>query len=278
MVNKYNVDQYVERINKAGKKSVLGFIEQGRECVDAEQNLTPDEKEELRTKLGLSPTKLSTYVAIGRCEFLEKYSSSLPPAKSILYELTQLTEEEVKSGIAEGVVHPHATRRTVEAWIAVKKGKASSANDNHFTLRIVHPEDFTDEEEEKLKNDIREFLVQRRCRLSGDESQHGLAAHKARDDFIKAAALAVQKLEKARRDQEERLKPKAQRTKAWPFTADQLKLGSKATAEDCQRMLELIGCSDDFAKIIAEADGALGTLDKPQPTPPQKTSVRKRAA
>lgn len=267
--------QINQKKNEVGK----GIFEIAKLCVEADSDAKSEkEKEDLFANLDISESDFSKYLAVGKNEFLSNYLTSVPLHLSILYPLARLDEDAFKAGLAEGIIHAKATRRTVEAWIAHREGKAKTANDNQRIYRVVVPDDFTEEDEEILENDMREWLARRHCRLGGVDADTGAAAQKARGDFIRAAALAVQKREKGRREQEQRSKPKAKRTKAWPFTADQLKLTSKSTTEDCQRMLELIGCGDDFAKISTEADRVLGPQAKPQSSPAQKSRAKKKAA
>ena len=278
MSAKFNVDQYIARINQSDKKTVLGFIEQGKECADADEKLSPEEKKELHSKLRMHKTKFSACVAIGRCDFLEKYSSSLPPSRSTLHLLTQLEEKQVKAGIADGIVYPNAPRQAVEAWINGIKGKASVANDNQIIFRVVRPNDFTTEEEEKLTTELREVLQRNRCRFSGNEAQALAATLKARGDYLRGNTRAKIIAEKLRREKEQRLKPRAQRTKAWPYPHEQVKVASDANVEDCRRVLDLIGCTDEWQKILDDAARLYGVVTEDKPTPPKKAPPRKKAA
>ena len=120
-----SVEEYVQRINKAGKTSVLGFIEQGRECADANEKLSPEEKKELHSKLNIDKRTFSFCVAIGNCEFLETYASFLPPALYTLQYLTKVKEQELKTGIADGIVHPNATRSAMaRTFMSPSAGRA----------------------------------------------------------------------------------------------------------------------------------------------------------
>ena len=104
------------------------------------------------------------------------------------------------------------------------------------------------------------------------------ATLKARSDYLRSNTRAQITAEKLRREKEQRLKPRAQRTKAWPYPHEQVKVASDANAEDCQRVLELIGCTDEWQKILDDAARLYGVVTEDKPTPPKKAPSRKKAA
>lgn len=278
MAEKLTAAQYAERINQSVKKTTLGFIETGKECSEADKRLSPEEKKLLHSKLNMDKGTFSNYVAIGNCKALEKFNASLPPARTILYELTDLAEEEIRRGIDEGVLHPGATRQTVLTWIRTLKGKSAPANDNQIVLRIVRPADFTAEKEDKLNSELMQVLERNGCRLSGTESQTQAATEKARGEYLRSTTRAHILAEKLRRQKEQQHKPKAKRIKAWPYTQGQVKVSGEATAADCQQVLELVGCGDAWPKILDEAERLFGSTDEAESAPAKKVAKKKAAA
>jgi hypothetical protein len=272
---KLSVDQYVDQITKSVKKTVLSLIESGKLCADADDKLSAPEKKELQSRTGMLKGTFSGWVAIGRCKFLETHAAFLPPARTTLQDLTQLTEEDVKAGIAEGVLHPDAPRRAVEAWIAAKRGKTTVANDNQIIWKIVKPADYSAEEQATLEDDLNKVLERNRCRLGGSGSDDVAAKQKARAGYIRTNSKAVIQAEKLRCKQEPSSKPKAQR---WPFSSDQVKITGDATADDCKEVLKRIGCEDEWHRLLAEADRLFGAQKKPEQKPPKQASTKKKAA
>lgn len=262
---KLSVAQYAARINQSAEKSVLAFIAQGKDCAEAEAKLTAEEKKELHSKLRMDKGAFSVCVAIGKCNFLEVYSASLPPAKSTLYLLTQMKEAEIKAGIAEGVVHPNVTREAVQAWVNAKKGKATVANDNQKLYRVNYPQDYTAEDKERFESDFREFVTSRRCSLGGSETHVAAEAEKARLDFYRANSRSVLKSEKLKGG-------------AHGKRARQVRFKNDANAEDCRNALASVDRGAEWDRIVADADRLFGLLDKPQSTAPKKAPVRKKAA
>jgi len=84
--------------------------------------------------------------------------------------------------------------------------------------------------------------------------------------------------EKLRRQKEQQQKPKAKRTKVWPFTQEQVKVAGNATATDCQQILNLIGCGAAWQKILNEADRLFGSSEEAESTPAKKIIKKKTAA
>jgi hypothetical protein len=277
MAEKLTAAQYAERINQSVKKTTLGFIETGKECSEADKRLSAEEKKVLHSKLNMDKGTFSNYVAIGNCKALEKFNASLPPARTTLYELTDLAEEEIRRGIDEGVLHPGATRQAVLTWIRLLKGKSAPANDNQIVLRIVRPADFTAEKEDKLTGELMQVLERNGCRLSGTESQTQAAAIKARGEYLRSTTRAHIAAEKLRRQKEQQQLPKAKRSKAWPFTQDQVKVSGDATETDCQQVLDFIGCGDEWQRILDEAERLFGSNAEAESTLAKRPAKKKTA-
>jgi len=278
MVEKLSAAQYAEQINQSVKKTTLGFIETGKKCAEADKNLSAEEKKVLHAELKMDKSTFSNYVAIGNCKALERFSAFLPPSRTTLYDLTDLNEEEIKRGIDEGDLSPSTTRQAVQSWISVLKGKSAPANDNQIVLRIIGPADFTAEKEDKLNSELKQVLERNGCRLSGTESQTQAATVKARREYLRSTTRAHIAAEKLRRQKEQELKPKAKRTKAWPFTQDQVKVSGEATAADCRQVLDLIGCGNAWQKILDEAETLFGSTDEAESAPAKKVAKKKTAA
>lgn len=278
MIAKLSAAQYAERINQSVKKTTLGFIETGKSCAEANEKLSPEEKKILHSQLNMDKFAFSTYVSIGKCEALEKFATSLPAARTTLYLLTQLKEEEIKIGIAEGIITPNAPRQAIQNWISLRKGKSTSANDNQIVLRIIRPADFPAEREDNLNSELKQVLERNGCKLKGTESQTQAATEKARSEYLRSTTRAHISAEKLRRQKEQQQKPKAKRSKAWPFTQEQVKVSGDATGKDCQQVLDLIGCGDAWQKILDEADRLFGSSDEAETAPVKKTVKKKTAA
>ena len=276
---KKSVGEYASSINQKLGAINEPVFETAKECADANRTLqAAAEKEELYAKLKIDQSIFSRYVTIGNNTFIRKYLASLPLFFTTLYHVACMTEDELKAGIAEGAINPSATRLAVQNWMSVRKGTGQVANDNQKVYRVIYPDDYTAEDKEKLDSDFREFLAVHHCGLRGAESHAAAATEKARLEYVRSNTRSQVTADRLRRKQEKRLQPKAQRTDAWPFRAEQIKIKSDATADDCQRVLILIGCDDAYAKIIADADRLFGAIDKRQPTPPKKSAIKKKAA
>ena len=116
-----------DRINSKKKSVGSAIFELADDCVEAANEAkTVEEKEEFFDRLDINKYDFSKYVTVGENKFLRKYRTSLPLHLSILYPLARLKEEELKAGIAEGVINASATRQEIEAWISLRKGKGSS--------------------------------------------------------------------------------------------------------------------------------------------------------
>lgn len=274
-----SISEYVEKINSKVDAVNCSTLELADLCVEAEAQLKTDtDREEMFPNLKLKPSMFGRYVKIGSNKFIRKYLESLPLNFSALYEAVCMTEAELKAGISEGVIHSSAPRRIIQNWISLRRGKSTSANDNQIVLHIVRPENFTEEQEGKLNSELKQVLERNGCKLKGTEAHTQAATERARGEYLRSTTRAHISAEKLRRQKEQQQKPKAKRTKAWPFTQEQVKVPGDATGKDCQQVLDLIGCGNAWQKILDEAHRLFGSSDEAETAPVKKTVKKKTAA
>ncbi len=119
------VQSFADRISSTWKTATNSIIETGRLLVEAETNMSELEYMELIGQLPFSQSTASKLMVIGQTPHLQEVSESLPPHWTTIYELAQLDEQSLLTGIEDGWISPSTERDEVIQY----KNRDSSQNE-----------------------------------------------------------------------------------------------------------------------------------------------------
>jgi hypothetical protein len=74
----------------------------------------------------MSKTTFMKFVVIGRDQRLRRIEGMLPPGFSIIYQVSQLSDEVFDEAVKAGVIHPHVRRAEVEALRKSSPGRTKA--------------------------------------------------------------------------------------------------------------------------------------------------------
>ena len=124
------VHECAERLNAKWRRATDDILEIAADCIKAFEKLTTaDTKKEFFKNLVFSPATFSKLCHIGRDPRLqdEEVKSLLPPKYSVMYEVTQLTTEELNEAIDQEVLKPDTRRSDLIAWRDKRRGKSRAS-------------------------------------------------------------------------------------------------------------------------------------------------------
>jgi hypothetical protein len=103
--------------------------------IDAKKKLDPRDWEFLKDELPFSDSVLKKLLVIGKDSRLQKrvVYDLLPPNYSIVYEVTQLTDDEQETAVKQGEISPRMRRTTFIAWRNDHRG---GENDDNVPKKI----------------------------------------------------------------------------------------------------------------------------------------------
>ena len=115
---------FADAINHAWRKSAGDFIECGRLLEEANAELPRDAFNAMvKSKLDFVPSVARKLIRIAANRTLCSPGNKLPPAWTILYQLSQLPEATLKAALADGRIHPGMSRKDA---IALKPSKKTT--------------------------------------------------------------------------------------------------------------------------------------------------------
>jgi hypothetical protein len=113
------VHYYASEIEKHWSKALESIFAVSVLLIEARKKLLdPSDWESLKDELPFSDSVLKKLLAIGRDARLRKANlyKLLPPNYSIIYEVTQLEDEELQTAVMEGEISPRMRRAPFIAW------------------------------------------------------------------------------------------------------------------------------------------------------------------
>jgi hypothetical protein len=127
---------YVKRIKAALGKSVVGFIEAGRELTKAKKDL--DAHGEwmplVEVDLGMSISMADRLMKIGSHPILSKsaHGPNLPPAWRTIYELTKVPPHRLEAKLKDGTINPQMGRKDVAELLPARRNKKKPEPEPQF--------------------------------------------------------------------------------------------------------------------------------------------------
>jgi hypothetical protein len=114
---------YADRISGGWHHAAEDMMGIARLCLEASQRLTLSAKKELIRQLPFKEAAFSKFVQIGNDAWLHALQAQrlLPPHYTIAYQLTRLTDEELKSALSAGVINPNMKRADLQNWLKARR-------------------------------------------------------------------------------------------------------------------------------------------------------------
>jgi hypothetical protein len=120
-----------DRITTSWNRTVEGLFDTSKLLVDAEDSLDTGEWEELKNTLPFRDSVRSMMMSIGKSKRFNKQSirEKLPPNYNILYEYSQLEDDQWDMAVADGIVDTDVSTEAVRKWKdGIKYGKKKTSN------------------------------------------------------------------------------------------------------------------------------------------------------
>jgi hypothetical protein len=133
------VHYYASEIRQHWKRALESIFAVADLLVEAKKKLDPSDWEHLKDELPFSDSVLEKLLVIGRDKRLRRSNiyGLLPPNYSIIYEITQLDNEELRTAVMDGEISPRIHRSTFIAWRkAHRLGENDKApsDDSHIVI------------------------------------------------------------------------------------------------------------------------------------------------
>jgi hypothetical protein len=110
------IEEYRRRINSSCRKTMSDMFEVAALCCEAARSLSTSEvKKLLKSELMIDRSTFWKYVKIGNDQRIPDISAKLPPSPSIVYEVTQLDDEQLRKAVDTNVLHPKVRRSEIAA-------------------------------------------------------------------------------------------------------------------------------------------------------------------
>ena len=112
------VVDYRDRITTSWNRTVEGLFDTSKLIVDAEESLDTSEWEELKNSLPFGDSVRSMMMSIGKSNRFNKQSirKRLPPNYNILYEYSQLDDDQWEMAVSDGIVDTDVSTAAVRKW------------------------------------------------------------------------------------------------------------------------------------------------------------------
>jgi len=113
-------ETFVRKIKAAMSKSVAGFIEVGKELIEAKETLEHGEfGTMIEEDLGMSRVTVAKLIAIANHPVISNVTHvlHLPPSWGTLYQLTRVSERTLRARISDGTINPQMMRSEATALI-----------------------------------------------------------------------------------------------------------------------------------------------------------------
>ena len=110
------IEEYRQRINASCRKTTAHLFALAAVCREAADLLSTAQVQELlKSELLIDRSMFWKYVMIARDQRIPDISAQLPPSPSIVYEVTQLNDEQLRKAVDTNVLHPKARRSEIAA-------------------------------------------------------------------------------------------------------------------------------------------------------------------
>jgi hypothetical protein len=270
------VSTYAQKINAAWTKSVDSVIATAVLCAEADAKFEGEDKEALKRALTFKASTFSKLAKIGNDRRLhdEKTRSLLPPAYSIIYEVTFLSDERLQYAISSGKLHCEATRDEVVALRTARIPKATlpidifdeqEATSEPPTVAVKQPNirfaeisvsgDYPDDRRLSLATDLRRvadtFGANLRLFLNAEERADKRNAAEL-NTFSKRLMQVGRRL--ARERINELRRQYKNRGEAWPFKPDDTEIRADADWEDIEFVFGDLAIEDEVEGLRAKAE------------------------
>ncbi len=113
------VESYAVRIDDGWRRLTQGVMKVAQLCSEANERLSATQKKELIGQLPFKQPAFSKLSQIGKDTRLHvpEMVRLLPPHYTIVYMLTQLTDDELASAAKENVINPDMNRANLQKWL-----------------------------------------------------------------------------------------------------------------------------------------------------------------
>jgi hypothetical protein len=121
--------EYASKIRAQRCNAAEAILAITKLCAEANEALSPSEKEELLNELTLTASCFSKLVKIASDPRLKaaEMAQKLPSGWTVLYEVALLSAGDFNDAIAEGIVHPNMTRTTLKKWQSSRRLEAATS-------------------------------------------------------------------------------------------------------------------------------------------------------
>ncbi len=262
------VTKYTERIQISWHKTVDSILQTGRLCAEANSSLSPSQKKQLFARLPFGESTFSKLAKIGVQSRLQEdpVRQLLPPNFTIIYEVTQFSDEQLKSAVDEGVLSPESSRAVLERWRKGPITKPAVPKENRtfafIQLPIDYPEDRTEALQAELERMRETFHVHVARPRTAEEKAHDQYFARLHRFIISEARRRVQQLKNSKLAGKPHLN-KAQKKSLWGFAEDETRIDSNYTWEQVQHVLDFIGLEGEFNRIQEQALRFVSPPDTP---------------
>ena len=123
-------------INVSWQKAAAQVLETAQLCERAFQRYGSRGLPVLLRAAQMSKSTFMKLVTIGRDERLRQVKDLLPPGFSVIYAVTQLSNEAFNDAVKVGVIHPHARRAEIEALRKPLGSRGGPVQDSGLPMAI----------------------------------------------------------------------------------------------------------------------------------------------
>jgi hypothetical protein len=108
------IEDYRQRINASCRRTTTHLFELAAVCREAADLLSPAQvRDLLKSELLLDRSMFWKYVKIARDQRIPDISAKLPASPSIVYEVTQLSDEQFSQAVDENLIHPQVQQSPI---------------------------------------------------------------------------------------------------------------------------------------------------------------------
>lgn len=234
------VESFADQISSKWRESCERILETAHLILDARRQLSERQFLDLVTKLPMTQSTVQKLLAIANRSSLSKTLGYLPPHWTTIYEISQLSDEQIQHAIQVGIIHPSAERAEIIKYrnsLALdefdKKEKIEGGGYQLGSISI--PETFDLSKSVALEKELEAVLGKYGVILKHDKSKNGVIA-------IRRKQLAA--------EMEEWLGERAKTYNTLCLDDDQIQLFEDAFAQICGGL-----------KYHAQSDGSFGVND-----------------
>ena len=150
------IDESVAKVRTLWRNSVNMICNAAAEVARTVKRLDAEHKKRYAKKLGYGNTVFNMLKRIGEDKRIPKIIKHLSPSISTIYQVSHLSNEQLKLGISEGIVNPGATRDDIKIFRGSHKSPPKPATPSEPKQHLVKASDVHDDPDEYLEDE--EFL------------------------------------------------------------------------------------------------------------------------